>query len=151
MLCVLWWFASVRAWGHPFCPLQCAMLLDEDYSSGALIFVWHHTSPTNPAHFAKTSVFVCVCVKLVQGQCENAGRLRWSHYGGLAWIFHPLYFSASLVYGRMELRSRGILLKLQVTPLLISTHTHTHTPCSVPLCQNHGSWSAVPAHAPGTP
>ncbi|XP_058630995.1 uncharacterized protein LOC131540336 isoform X2 [Onychostoma macrolepis] len=45
--------ASARACRHPSSPLQCATVLDEDYCSGALIFLWHHTSPTTPAHFIK--------------------------------------------------------------------------------------------------
>lgn len=53
-------------------PLLSSAVLDEDYCSGALVFLWHHTSPTMPAHLIKQ---VCVCVKLVQGQCENAGWL----------------------------------------------------------------------------
>lgn len=55
--------------------------------------------------------------------------------------------------------SGGILTKLpDLTGFLESLHWNPHThfsshapPLPLAHCQNRGSWSAVPAHAPGTP
>lgn len=141
-------------------PLLSSAVLDEDYCSGALVFLWHHTSPTMPAHLIKQ---VCVCVKLVQGQCENAGWLWWKIFALVTVVWHGNFTSCVSQHLSFVWRDAVVQWKngAEVTGFLkchstdnIHTHTpflpHTH-PVPLPRCQNHGSWSAVPAHAPGTP
>lgn len=129
-------------------PLLSSAVLDEDYCSGALVFLWHHTSPTMPAHLIKQ---LCVCVKLVQGQCENAGLLWWKIFALVTVVWHGNFTSCVSQHLSSVWRDAVVQWKnaAEVTGFLkchstdnIHTNTpflpHTH-PVPLPHCQNHGT------------